>query len=161
MKTNEEILAQTIQDEEKYQFTQLSHDDIWDLGCILVEVAKAQIKPLAVEIDMNGTNIFRYLPAGTTANNQLWLERKRKTVQLFEKSSFRVFAEMAETGDTLESRQYLPPSTHGNCGGGFPIRMRNGGCVVGFIGVSGLPHYMDHDVVIEGLERFFQSHPQG
>ena len=42
------------------------------------------------------------------------------------------------------------------CGGGFPIRIK-GGCVIGFIGCSGLADDEDHAAILQGLDKFFKS----
>lgn len=154
---DKELLQKCIEEEEKYQFSSFSRDDVWELGCDLVEATREFEGPLAVEIDLNGVNVFRYYPAGTGAFHEQWLERKRKTVYTTEKSSLRVFAELQCNGETLLNDMRLDPMEYADCGGGFPLRLK-GGCVIGFIGASGLPHLRDHASVIAALDRFFKRH---
>ncbi len=45
--SNEEILKQCLEQEAKYQFDSISHEDVWCLGHILVELGNAQEKPVA------------------------------------------------------------------------------------------------------------------
>ena len=153
----QELLALALEHEKTYQFPAFNRDEVWELGCDLVESCKKYDGPLAVEIDISGVMVFRYYPSGTGAFHEMWLERKRKTVQLLEKSSLRVSAELKMAGETLEKDMLLDPMEYADCGGGFPLRMKNG-CIFGFVGVSGLADTVDHAALIGGLERFFKRH---
>ncbi len=155
--TAQELLARTIEEEQTYQFPAFKREEVWELGCDLVESCKEYDGPLAVEIDIADVMVFRYYPSGTGAFHGMWLERKRKTVKLLEKSSLRVSAELKIKGQTLEKDMLLDPMVYADCGGGFPLRMKNG-CIFGFIGVSGLADTLDHAALIGGLERFFKRH---
>ena len=159
MNKKEEFLQACIAQEQKYQFDFFSRDDVWELGCDLVEATRSFEGPLAVEIDLNGVMVFRYYPAGTCAYHEQWLQRKRRTVCLTEKSSLRVFAELDAKGASMQQEMLLDPKDYANCGGGFPIRLR-GGCMIGFIGVSGLEHTRDHAALLAGLDRFFARRQQ-
>ncbi len=154
-----DLLRQCIQEEERYQFSHFSRDDVWELGCALVAATRTMEGPLAVEIELNGTVVFRYYPAGTGAFHEQWLRRKRNTVRVTEHSTLHVFADLASRGVTMLEDMRLDPMDYADCGGGFPLRLR-GGCIIGFIGASGLPHLRDHAAVIGGLERYFSVHPQ-
>lgn len=153
----QELLALALEHEQTFQFPKFDRSDVWELGCDLVESCKEYNGPLAVEIDIAGVMVFRYYPSGTGAFHEMWLERKRKTVQLLEKSSLRVSAELKTTGQTLEKDMLLNPIEYADCGGGFPMRMKDG-CIFGFVGVSGLADTVDHSALIGGLERFFKRH---
>ena len=153
----EELLTLALEHEQTYQFPAFSRSDVWELGCDLVESCKEYEGPLAVEIDISGVMVFRYYPQGTGAFHEMWLERKRKTVQLLEKSSLRVSAELKTAGQTLEKDMLLNPMEYADCGGGFPLRMRDG-CIFGFAGVSGLTDTVDHVALINGLDCFFKRH---
>lgn len=152
-----ELLALATEQEKRYQFPKFSRDDAWELACDLVESCKQYDGPLAVEIDIAGVMVFRYYPSGTGAFHEKWLERKRKTVQLLEKSSLRVSTELKTSGQTLEKDMLLDPVEYADCGGGFPLRMKDG-CIFGFVGVSGLADTVDHAALIGGLDRFFKRH---
>lgn len=152
-----ELLELALKHEERYQFPRFNRDEVWELGCDLVESCKQYDGSLAVEIDIANTMVFRYYPAGTGAFHEMWLDRKRNTVQLLEKSSLRVSAELKLSGQTLEKDMLLDPNIYADCGGGFPLRMKDG-CIFGFVGVSGLADTVDHAALIGGLERFFNRH---
>ena len=153
----QDLLRLALEHEKTYQFPSFERDDVWELGCDLVESCKEYDGPLAVEIDISGVMVFRYYPSGTGAFHEMWLERKRKTVNLLEKSSLRVSAELKTTGQTLEKDMLLNPMEYADCGGGFPLRIKNG-CIFGFVGVSGLADMVEHAALIGGLQRFFRRH---
>lgn len=152
-----ERLEQCLQEEQKYTFPSFCRDHVWELGKDLVAAGQEAAGPLAFEIDLNGVTVFRYFSAGTGAYHGQWLDRKRRMVQLTEKSSLRVGIELHLAGETMEESMRLDPATHAACGGGFPIRLE-GGCVIGFIGASGLSDIEDHNVIIKALERYFRRH---
>ncbi len=148
------LLEQCIYEEETLQFDRFSQSDALILGMKLVEQSLLQPKPAAVEIVLNGLTVFRYFPDGTTRYNEQWLQWKRNTVNMKQMSSLRVFAELEQSKETMED-WFLDPKEFAACGGGFPIRIKNSG-VVGFIGVSGLPHLQDHEVVINALQDYLK-----
>lgn len=151
------LLELALSQEQTYQFPAFCREDVWELGCDLVEACRKYDGPLAVEIDIANVMVFRYYPAGTGAFHEMWLNRKRNTVRVLEKSSLRVSAELALTGQTLKEDMLLDPLEYADCGGGFPLRMKDG-CIFGFVGVSGLADTVDHAALIDGLDRFFRRH---
>lgn len=147
------LLEQCIYEEEMLQFEHFSHKDALDLGMKLLEHSDLQAAgPVAIEIVLNGLTVFRYFPDGTSLYNEIWLKWKRNTVNMKQTSSLRVFAELEKSGENLED-WHLDPKEFAACGGGFPIRIRNSG-IVGFIGVSGLPHLKDHKIIIDALQDY-------
>ncbi len=153
----QELLVLAREHEQRYQFPRFSRDDVWELGCDIVESSKEYDGSLAVEIDIANVMVFRYYPSGTGAYHEMWLRRKRNTVRLLEKSSLRVSAELKVNHQTLAEDMLLDPDKYADCGGGFPLRMKDG-CIFGFVGVSGLADTVDHAALIGGLERFFRRH---
>lgn len=152
---NTKALRKYLEEEKRYTFPEFSRDDVWELGCSLVEACSKKSGPLAVSIWLNGTEVFRYFPTGTGAFHEQWLGRKRNTVTVLERSSMRFKAELAVNGSSLQE-ECLDSMEYADCGGGFPIRLK-GGCVIGFIGVSGLSDDEDHAALLEGLQLFFEK----
>lgn len=152
-----EELKQCISDEEKYQFDTFSQEDAWNLGVELVQVCSEMEGPLAVEIEVNGLIVFRYFPVGTEKFMEMWLARKTNTVNTMGKGTLRVFYELQETGEDIEKDWLLPKSDYADCGGGFPIRLKNG-CLIGAVAVSGLPHLRDHHALMLGIRRFWAKY---
>ena len=151
--TDKEFYEQCLAEESKYIFPGFARNDVWDLGCDLVEATKAFSGPLAVTVWINGAEVFSYYPEGTGKFHDMWLTRKRNTVSTLGMASMTFKAKLAAMGSDLES-EGLDPAKYVACGGGFPIRIK-GGCVIGFIGCSGLADTEDHAAILAGLDRFF------
>lgn len=153
MQDEKTLLAMCEEEEERLQFTQFSRADALALGLKIHENAKKQPVPVAIEITVNGLVVFRYFPDGALPDSELWLARKRNSVDLMEMSSLHFLAWLEQNGETLESRK-LPANEYAAGGGGFPIRLRGTG-VIGSICVSGLPdHREDHRLVVDTLTEF-------
>lgn len=153
--SEQELLELALEQEQTYMFPAFDRDDVWELGCDLVESCKEYDGPLGVEVDIAGMMVFRYYPDGIVKDHGVWLQRKRHTVQLLQKSSLRVSLELKLAGQTMEQDLKLDPEQYAACGGGFPLRMKDG-TIFGFVGVSGLADTIDHAALIGGLERFFR-----
>ena len=150
MQDSKTLLAMCEEQEEKLQFDHFSRADALALGLKLHENAKKQPIPVAVEITVNGLVVFRYFPDGALPDSELWLQRKRNTVELMEMSSLHFLAWLEENGETMESRK-LQADDYAAGGGGFPIRLRGTG-VIGSVCVSGMPDHMDdHRLVVDAL----------
>ena len=148
MQEKDTLLAQCEREEERLQFTSFSRADALALGLRLVEDAKAFPDPVAVEITVNGLVVFRYFPDDARLDNELWLARKRRSVELMEMSSLHFLAWLEANGETLESRK-LPADDYAAGGGGFPIRVRGTG-MIGSVCVSGLPDHRDDHRLVTG-----------
>ncbi|MGH6654037.1 MAG: heme-degrading domain-containing protein [Actinocrinis sp.] len=151
-------LTQQLEDQERrLQVGRFDNDDAWRLGCLLVELARERGLGVAIDIRLAGQQLFHYALAGTTPDNDSWIERKVRVVQRFGASSFLVGQRFRDKGTTFEaSTPHLDPREYAAHGGAFPIRVREVG-VVGAVTVSGLPQAQDHALVVEGLERFLSD----
>ena len=155
---SQELLERCIAEEERYQFSNFSHKDAWELGHDLVEACGEMEGPLAVEVEINHVVVFRYYPDGTGKYHEQWLQRKRNTVNTTEKSTLRVCCELETANETLEKDWLLSPMDYAACGGAFPIRLR-GGSMIGVAAVSGLPHLRDYAALMNGIRRYWEKHP--
>ena len=154
MQDSKTMLAMCEEQEERFQFDHFSRADALALGLKLNENAGKQPVPVAIEITVNGLIVFRYFPDGAMPDSELWLQRKRRTVDLMHMSSLRFLAWLEENGETMEDRK-LPAHDYAAGGGGFPIRLRGTG-VIGSICVSGMPdHRDDHQLIINTLAELF------
>lgn len=147
-------IQKCIEEELRYEFSSFSQTDAWNLGLELVKACSEMEGPLACEIELNGLVVFRYFPHGTEYYHEAWLLRKRNTVKMLGKSSLRVFYELEEASQDIERDLLLSKQEYADCGGGFPIRLKNG-CLIGSIAVSGLSHLEDNFALVKGLDRFF------
>ena len=148
----EQLMEQIRQQEEALVFDHFSQADAWKLGQVLYEHCCKAPKPMSMAIYLNGTEVFKYIMEGATANNDVWMRRKKNTVQLMQMSSLRKMYESQYKGWTQEQYGY-PVGEYGFVGGGFPLRLRGSG-VVGAICVSGLPGEEDHKLLVRAIEDY-------
>ncbi len=158
MNTVELTAAEKIvrEQEEVLQFDSFLNEDAWNLGCLMVEEAKAQGIDLAICIrKINGNVIFQYCTEGTSMNNQKWMQRKFHAVAYMERSSFlsTIIADL--TGETVTTHG-LSETEYKFCGGGFPVRIKGSGMTM-VITVSNLPHEQDHDFIVCCLEKYLNK----
>lgn len=149
------ILNDCIKQEEELRFHDISRSDVWRLGNILIEIGREQVKPVAIEIKINGLILFSYYPEGTSLFYQTMLNRKHNTVNYMEKSSLRFWAETQISGVDPETAMHLSPEQFQFRGGGFPIRLKSG-MVIGSVAVSGMDHTVDHAIAVAGIKEFLQ-----
>jgi uncharacterized protein (UPF0303 family) len=157
MSQSETELAALIEEiegqEARLVFRRFSNADAWRLGCALVARAEADRAPVAVDIRRGEQQLFHAAMAGSTADNDAWIERKCRLVRRFGVSSFLFGRRLAAAGRTFEQATLLDPATYAAHGGAFPISIEGVG-VVGTVAVSGLPQAEDHRLVVEVLTEF-------
>ena len=155
--TEKELLEKEISaialDETSLIFPYFNAESALELGLAILRKARQQQASVTIDIRRGEHILFHYAMPGTGPNNDRWVERKSNTVQLIQKSSFRVGLELALTGDTLENRQALDPAEYASHGGSFPIRGKGAG-LIGAVTVSGLPQEEDHALVVNSLKDF-------
>jgi len=147
--TLEELEAQ----ERRLVFRQFTCEDAWELGSLLVELARQRQAPVAVSIHRAGRQLFHAALTGSTPDNDAWIARKRRVVERYGSASYLVGARCRAKGTTFEESSRLDPDTYAAHGGSFPVTVENVG-VIGAVTVSGLPQLEDHRLVVEALERF-------
>ena len=149
--TDSELLADVAELERQcvdLRFDSLSHEDALALGMDLAARAEERNWPLAVSVFLGDQHVFRYACPGTTAENDDWIERKRKTVYKFQESSFLVGQRLIAQGKEFHAETGLD-QTYAAHGGGFPLFI--GDVFVGAVIASGVPQQDDHAIVIEAL----------
>ena len=139
--------------EEELRFEHFDNDDAWKLGKILVKKAKEDKLPIAIDIQINGYQVFRYGFAGTNGFNEIWLQRKINSVNMIHRSTLRIHYMKSVGQDDLFVDGHLDPDEYSMMSGGFPIYV-NGVGVVGVLSVSGLEHHEDHNTAVYGICKF-------
>lgn len=142
-------LAIIAEQERVLQFTSFNADTAWRLGCRLRELATGR-GAASMGIWIAGQTLFYATLPEAVPGQEDWLRRKRNTVLRFGKSSYRVGMEMRRDGTTLAARQGLGLADFADHGGGFPLLLRDTGCV-GCIVFSGLPQREDHELVVDAI----------
>lgn len=144
------LIADLEEQERELVLTRFDHDDAWSLGCRLVELARERGLPVTIDIRRGTHQLFHVALAGTTPDNDRWVERKIRTVERFGASSFLVGRRLAARGRVLDADAGLDPAHYAAHGGCVPIWVDGVG-PVGTVTVSGLPQADDHALVVEAL----------
>lgn len=148
----DELVAQ----ERRLTLSRFTYDDAWALGSLLVEMAHLREAPVAVDIRRGAQQLFHCALPGSSADNDAWIDRKRRVVERYGESSLLVGTRHRAKGTTFEESSRLDPDRYAAHGGSFPITIDGVG-VVGAVTVSGLPQAEDHAMVVEALERFIAT----
>jgi uncharacterized protein (UPF0303 family) len=147
----EELEAQ----ERRLVFRQFTNDDAWELGSLLVRLARERQAPVAIDIHRAGQQLFHAALPGSTPDNDAWIARKRRVVERYGSASYLVGSRFRAKGTTFEESSRLDPDEYAAHGGSFPINVEGVG-VIGAVTVSGLPQLQDHRFVVEALEEFLK-----
>jgi uncharacterized protein (UPF0303 family) len=142
-------------EEEELSFDHFSREDAWKVGLGIAEKAKSNPLPLGIEIVLNGLMVFRYYPEGITRDHELWLSRKRHTVEFREMSSMRL--KWMSVKDNYSVTDWkVDPALFSLGGGGYPVRIKNTG-VIGSICTSGYVDTEDHQIIVDVLREYINS----
>ena len=147
-----EQLAKVAQDEQDVILTSFNNQDAWELGCLMVNMAKERKINLTISIDVNGQKIFYYAFDGTHLNNESAVARKTRVAHVFRCCSMKVFLELQATGTRISDRG-RDPMDYLAMGGAVPIRVKDTG-MIGTVCVSGLAHPDDHQFVIDAMKAY-------
>ncbi|MFC9649762.1 MULTISPECIES: heme-degrading domain-containing protein [unclassified Streptomyces] len=145
-------MAELEAQEARLILPRFTHDDAWTLGGLLVELARERSAPVAIDIRRGTQQLFHCSLPGSTADNDAWIDRKRRVVERYGASSFLVGTRFRAKGTTFEDSSRLDPDLYAAHGGSFPIAVEGAG-VIGSVTVSGLPQAEDHAMVVRALER--------
>ena len=145
-------LEELAQHEERLTFEHFGTVQALELGEILRRLTEADGLPVAVQIELGGMEVYRRMPEGTTVVNDRWLEKKRSTVRLMGKSTLRLWTELAAWG-FQRPPEMLPTGELVYCGGGFPLRLKDG-TLVGAAAVSAPngDNAYEHEILVRALE---------
>ncbi len=144
-------VAELQKHEEELRFASFTAKEALELAEKLTAQSKADGKAAAVQIELNGFEVFRSMPEGTNRYNDLWLQKKKNTVRLMNKSTLRLWTEMAAFG-FQRPREMAPSGELVFCGGGFPILLKDG-TQIGVIAVSGpAGDEYEHELVVRVLK---------
>lgn len=143
-------LDRLAEQERRLQFAHFGAAEAWTLGTALRSLAQSRGQAVTIEIRLQRETVFFSAMPGTTPANADWARRKRNSVDLLQRSSYRIGRELERDGTSLEARMGLAPRDHASHGGSFPLIVAGCGCV-GTATVSGLPQREDHALLVEVL----------
>ncbi len=121
-----------------------------ELGLNILKLAESTYqKPLAVQIVEDGTIIFAHKMAGTSSENDWWMNRKLAVSRITGKSSLFscVETEMGNPAPQWQER----PDNYAVCGGCIPVFPTDGSTPWAYVLVSGMKHFEDHQVIADAM----------
>lgn len=148
-------LATLQREEEELIFDSFDHDDAWQLGVVITELARAAGHAVGIDIRRHGLIMFRAALPGITPDQDSWIARKAALVLRMEASSASVAARLSAAQVDAAAIGWLG-SDYAVTGGSFPVRVRGVG-VVAAVTVSGLSSQADHDLVVDGIRRHLRA----
>ena len=148
------LVAQIEAEQLRLVLEHFDNDDAWALGCAVVEIGRERALPIAVDIHRGSQQLFHAALPGSSADNDSWIARKRRVVELTGQASFLVGRRDALEGTDFAAERGLPASEVATHGGAVPLVVRGVG-PVGVITVSGLPQADDHALVVAAIEQVF------
>lgn len=152
----QQLITRLEEQERRLTFERFDNADAWALGCLLVDLATGRDLAVAVDIRRGTQQLFHAALPGSTADNDVWIERKVRVVYRYGASSYLVGRRLAAQGQELDAAMGVDPARYAAHGGAFPVRVPGIG-VVGVVTVSGLPQADDHALVVEAVEAFLTT----
>ena len=144
---------QLLQEEQVLILPSLTNTDAIEIGQIATALGADRNLPIAVEVRIGDWTVYHASLTGSTPENDWWIGRKARVVNLKKHSTIfeRVLAE--ENGIDWHKENNLMDETHAIHGGGLPLITKDGG-YQGVLIVSGLPQVDDHLLGVEVLTEF-------
>ena len=144
---------QLLQEEQVLILPSLTNTDAIEIGQIATALGTDRNLPIAVEVRIGDWIVYHASLTGSTPENDWWIGRKARVVNLKKHSTIfeRVLAE--ENGIDWHKENNLMDETHAIHGGGLPLITKDGG-YQGVLIISGLPQVDDHLLGVEVLTEF-------
>ena len=144
---------QLLQEEQVLILPSLTNTDAIEIGKIATSLGTDRNLPIAVEVRIGDWIIYHASLPGSTPENDWWIGRKARVVNLKKHSTLyeRVLAE--ENGIDWHKENNLMDETHAIHGGGLPLITKDDG-YKGVLIISGLPQVDDHLLGVEVLTEF-------
>jgi uncharacterized protein (UPF0303 family) len=145
--------AELLREESTLQLTSLTNHDAIEIGKIATDIGTERKLPIALEVRIGEWVVYRACLPGSKPENDGWINRKARVVQLKEHSTMyeRVHAE--EKGIDWHRENGVTDETHAIHGGGLPLITKDHG-FTGILLISGLPQVEDHLLGVEVLAEF-------
>jgi len=138
-------------------FRHFDEADALSLGLALVEAARRDGLPVAIDIRTPDRTLFHAVMPGAKPLNAAWARRKSNVALMFQEPSFLVGTRHRARGEDI-ARHGLGPD-YSDSGGSVPVRVAGVG-VVAAVTVSGLPQAEDHALVVRGIEAAIAAQAQ-
>ena len=145
-----EAVALRKREEALLCFPKFSNEDALTLGLKIVEIAKEWGVAVAIDIEVNGVQLFHYNMPGSNKRQCMWIRRKQNMVQVSQVSTLHAGQLLELGGLDLWKNWRLDEAEYATLGGGFPITVAGTG-IIGSVACSGLPHEEDHRLLVTAI----------
>lgn len=151
-----DLLAALTEQDQRLRFTTFEHDDALAVGARIIELARSRNQTISTAVWLGEQLVFQAALAGTSADNDGWMNRKAATVRRFDTSSLGIMKRMEAYGITdIASARMVDPMLYAFNGGAVPIRI--GATQVGVVVASGVNDFVEHDLVVEVLDEHLRA----
>ena len=135
------------------ELSSLTQAEAIEIGSIAQAIGLERKLPIAVEVRMKDWIVFHASLPGSTPENDWWIGRKARAVNLTGRSTLheRVLAE--EQGIDWHKSKGVEDELYAIHGGGLALNVSGFGCM-GILLISGLPQVQDHLLGVEVLTEF-------
>jgi uncharacterized protein (UPF0303 family) len=120
------------------------------LGLLATDRAISGQLGIIIEVHHLGRLVYRAALPGSIPDSDDWIERKRRTVERYHRSTLATKVKYEERGTTFNESTGLSELEYAAHGGGMPIVVTGVGVVGGFY-ASGLPEVEDHEFLVSCL----------
>lgn len=143
---------QLLNEEQILKLPSLTNNDAIKIGQIAITLGNQRKLPIAIQLRIGGWVVFHASLAGSTPENDWWINRKYAVVLINHHSSIfeRISAE--ERGVDWYIENGVTDETHAIHGGAIPLKTDEG--FKGAFIISGLTQVEDHLFAVEVLTEF-------
>lgn len=152
----DDILEELLAQEEELQFLHFNEDTAWELGSMLVDIARDEQLPVTIDITRGSHQLFHASRPGTSGDNDEWVKRKARLVYRMGHSSFYLGQLLKSKGTCIMDKYLIPEHEYAPHGGCFPVIVKGTG-MVGTVTVSGLAQEDDHALVVRAIREYLRN----
>ena len=120
------------------------------LGLLATDRAITDGLAIVIEVWHLGRLAYRAALPGSLPDSDVWIARKRRTVERYHRSTLATKVKYEERGTTFQAATGLSEQEYAAHGGGMPVVVTGVGVVGGFY-ASGLPEVEDHEFLVSCL----------
>lgn len=126
------------------------------IGNIAFSIGSSRSLPISISIRVGDWEVFKAALPGAKPEQDGWIERKYRVVQLKGNSTMYERVKAEEAGIDWHKENGVIDATHAIHGGGFPLKTKDG-TLHGALLISGLPQVEDHLLAVEILKKYLSK----
>jgi uncharacterized protein (UPF0303 family) len=144
---------QLLIEESSLELDYLDNQVAMEIGEISTRISKKRKLPVAIEVRIEDWIVYHASLPGSKPENDVWLNRKARAVNLKHHSTLYERVISKERGVNWYKENRVTEKTHAIHGGGLPLITKDQG-FVGALLISGLPQVDDHLLGVEVLTEY-------